>query len=249
VRAELARLAGLAGLAVTLFAVSACGPVTAVQPGVPASRPAPPGGEVSPSPIKRGSYVATARTESVAVRAIPGGKVTRRLSSPTASGAPLVLLVLHRRAGQLEVALPVRPNGSTGWIDSTAVDLAVTPYRLVVSREHHWLDVEYQGRRSAHYPIGVGRAVTPTPPGRYFLTELIRPRDPHGVYGPFAFGLSAFSETLTSFAGGPGQIGLHGTDAPRGLGHDVSHGCLRVSDAVIRHLAATLPLGTPVEIR
>ncbi len=44
-------------------------------------------------------------------------------------------------------------------------------------------------------------------------------------------------------------MGLHGTDAPHGLGTDISHGCIRVANDVITELAGQLPLGTPVDIR
>ncbi len=83
---------------------------------------------------------------------------------------------------------------------------------------------------------------------RFYLTELLSQPDLDGGYGPFAVGLSAFSPTLSGFAGGPGQLGLHGTDQPHLVGTDVSHGCLRVTNPVIVHLAHVLPLGTPVEI-
>jgi len=72
--------------------------------------------------------------------------------------------------------------------------------------------------------------------------------DPAGTYDPYAFGLSAFSDVLSSFGGGPGEIGLHGTDQPTSVGADVSHGCLRVSNATISELARVLPLGTRVII-
>ena len=54
---------------------------------------------------------------------------------------------------------------------------------------------------------------------------------------------------LQSFGGGPGQIGIHGTNEPGALGTDVSHGCVRISNASITKLARLLPLGTPVQIR
>jgi lipoprotein-anchoring transpeptidase ErfK/SrfK len=90
--------------------------------------------------------------------------------------------------------------------------------------------------------------VTPTPTGRYYLTDLLAPRNPAGFYGPYAFGLSAHSPVYTAFAGGDGQVGIHGTDQPELLGRDVSHGCLRVANDVIRRLAKLVPLGTPVLI-
>jgi len=96
--------------------------------------------------------------------------------------------------------------------------------------------------------IAKGKAISPTPTGRYYVTDLIRPPNPRGFYGPYALGLSAHSPVYTSFAGGNGQVGLHGTNQPSVLGTDVSAGCIRVSNRVITRLAKQLPLGTPVDI-
>jgi lipoprotein-anchoring transpeptidase ErfK/SrfK len=63
-----------------------------------------------------------------------------------------------------------------------------------------------------------------------------------------AFGTSAYSNVLTSFGGGNGKVGIHGTDSPSGLSTDVSQGCIRMSNADITGLANTLPLGTPVVV-
>ena len=60
--------------------------------------------------------------------------------------------------------------------------------------------------------------------------------------------MSAFSEVLSTFGGGPGQIGLHGTDDEASIGQSVSHGCIRLSNADITELAQLLPLGTPLTI-
>jgi lipoprotein-anchoring transpeptidase ErfK/SrfK len=197
---------------------------------------------------KGDSLVATAEAGRIKIHRSPDGPVGHTLSSPAGSAGPLVFLVLDERDGWLKVRLPIRPNGATGWVPADRVKLSTTPYRLVVSMKKHRLDLFQDGQRKARYPVGVGKSTTPTPPGEYYLAELIRPPDPHGVYGPYAFGLSAYSQTLTSFAGGPGQLGLHGTDEPDKVGTDVSHGCLRLKNAVITTLARTLPLGTPIQI-
>ena len=81
-----------------------------------------------------------------------------------------------------------------------------------------------------------------------YIKELLQPPNPNGPYGPFAYGLSGFSEVLTSFAGGPGALGIHGTNDPSSVGHPVSYGCIRMSNASISALARILPLGVPVEI-
>ena len=99
-------------------------------------------------------------------------------------------------------------------------------------------------------PIGVGTADTPSPSGIYYVKELLRPPSQDGPYGHYACGLSGFSNQLTSFAGGAGVIGIHGTNEPGSIGRDVSHGCIRVNNGVIDRMVNDIgiPLGTPVEI-
>jgi lipoprotein-anchoring transpeptidase ErfK/SrfK len=53
---------------------------------------------------------------------------------------------------------------------------------------------------------------------------------------------------LSSFGGGPGQIGLHGTDDAASIGSAASHGCVRMTNDDITALAQLLPLGTPITI-
>jgi lipoprotein-anchoring transpeptidase ErfK/SrfK len=97
-------------------------------------------------------------------------------------------------------------------------------------------------------PVGIGRKNTPTPSGLYYTKELLRPPNPDGPYGAYAYGLSGFSNVLSRFDGGDGVIGIHGTNDPSGLGKDVSHGCIRMSNAGVTKLARILPLGVPIEI-
>jgi hypothetical protein len=72
--------------------------------------------------------------------------------------------------------------------------------------------------------VGLGKNTTPTPGGVFYLEELLRPSDPNGAYGPYAYGLSGFSNVLHEFVGGDGQIGIHGGQdaASRRPGSDVT---------------------------
>jgi lipoprotein-anchoring transpeptidase ErfK/SrfK len=162
---------------------------------------------------------------------------------------PLVFLVEEVRGAWVHAYLPTRPNRSTGWLRRADVRLATTEYRIRVQLRRHRLTLFSGARAILSAPIAKGRAVSPTPTGRYYVTDLLRPPDPNGFYGPYALGLSAHSPVYTSFAGGDGQVGLHGTDRRSVLGRDVSHGCIRVANAVITRLARLVPLGTPIEIR
>jgi hypothetical protein len=195
------------------------------------------------------SIVATAVTRSVPIYRSPSApRPFARLSNPTAVGAPLVFLVQSRRQGWEHVFLPIRPDGSTGWVKDRNVSLAWNPYSLEASLQAHKLVLKKDGRVAARFPAAVGRSVLPTPTGRYYIVELLKQPNPHGAYGPYAFGTSAFSKVLYHFGGGPGQIGIHGTDEHGSVGHSVSHGCIRLRNRDIVRLAHLLPLGTPVTI-
>lgn len=200
-------------------------------------------------PHRGASIVATAIAATVPIFHSPGARRPfRTLASPTTVGEPLVFLVRGRRPGWESVYLPVRPDGSTGWIRDQDVTLAWNPFNLRVRLGPRVLVVRKSGSVIARYRVGVGRTVLPTPTGRYYIVELLKQPDPKGLYGPYAFGTSAFSHVLYSFGGGPGQIGIHGTNDPSSVGRSVSHGCIRLSNAAITRLAQELPLGTPVTI-
>jgi lipoprotein-anchoring transpeptidase ErfK/SrfK len=195
------------------------------------------------------STVAQASGASVAIYDNPGADATQLLTNPQPSGAPLVFLVQDDQRDWLHVLLPVRPNGSTGWIRRTEVTISQHTFRIVVQLSAHQITV-YQGPTIIdEEPIGVGTHDTPTPGGLYYTKELLQPPDPNGPYGPYAYGLSGYSNVLTSFAGGDGVIGIHGTNDPTLLGKDVSHGCIRMSNQGIETLAGILPLGVPVDIQ
>ncbi|MCU1487465.1 MAG: ErfK/YbiS/YcfS/YnhG family protein [Actinomycetia bacterium] len=174
------------------------------------------------------------------------------LADRNENGAPQTLLVRAERAlgGErwFQVLLPIRPNGSSGWVRSTQVHLVGLPYRLVVDQKAFRLEVFRGEELLRSIAIGVGTDQTPTPGGTYYIKELLRPPDQDTVYGHYVFGLSGFSNVLVDWPGG-GVLGIHGTNDPdHALGHQVSHGCIRMRNDDIEYLATLLPLGTPVVI-
>jgi len=163
----------------------------------------------------------------------------------------LVLLALEVGSAWTQVQLPVRPNGSTGWVRSCAVSLSGHDFSIDIALADHQIVVTDGDREVLRSAVGVGRADRPTPGGDYFTTELLRPPDPDGLYGPYAYGLSGYSDVLMDFRGGQGVIGVHGTNEPDLVGTDVSSGCIRLpNEQIIRMVEQIgLPLGTPVTIR
>lgn len=170
------------------------------------------------------------------------------LSNPLPSGGPLTFLVQENTSGWVRVLLPVRPNQSQGWVRASDVSLRRVDYRMTVSTRRHELTVYEKGRVVLRAPVGLGAGTTPTPGGVFYLKELLKPSNPKGAYGPYAFGLSGYSPVLYDFGGGQGELGIHGTNDPKSLGRSVSHGCIRVRNDVITKLAKLLPLGVPVQI-
>ncbi|MGI8803870.1 MAG: L,D-transpeptidase [Solirubrobacteraceae bacterium] len=233
------------GLALAIVALAGCGSST-----IPATTTAPlPPPAPIPAPVPGDSLVAQAAQRSVAVFARPGAaRPAESLASPNPYGFRRLFLVRRMVPGWLDVYLPMRPNGVTGWVRRQDVALVPDPYSLVIDLRRHRITVRRRGLVIDRAPIGVGQAVTPTPSGVYFLTELFRLTDAGGPYGPYGFGLSAYSNVLHQFAGADGQIGIHGTNDPAGIGSDVSHGCIRMANTEITRLARLLPLGTPVRI-
>ena len=244
----------LLALAAATLLLAACAPAADPPRGTsPSASPSATRGfrhlTSSPSPVRAfTSYAVDARGAQVAVHASPGGRVTHRLANPQPSGAPLVFLLDREQGAWLRVHLPVRPNGSTGWVRRRDVNVRGVTYRIDVLRGAHELRLYQHGELVRRFPVAIGTRDTPTPGGTFYLKELLRPPDPDGDYGPYAYGLSGFSNVLTSYNGGDGVIGIHGTNDPSSVGRDVSHGCIRLRNADVTYLAKRLPLGTPVRI-
>jgi hypothetical protein len=148
----------------------------------------------------------------------------------------------------LQVMLPGRPDGSTGWIAQEGTRELVTGWRIMVDLAARRLRVYHDGRTVRTFQAVIGKPSTPTPTGQFFVEETVQMPAGHPG-GPFALALSARSNALQKFEGGPGQIAIHGRENLGGtLGAAESHGCVRLATASIDWLAARIDPGTPVKI-
>jgi L,D-transpeptidase catalytic domain len=148
----------------------------------------------------------------------------------------------------LRVLLPGRPNGAAGWIAAQGTRRSVTGWRLRVALGERRVRVYRDGRLLRSFGAVVGKPSTPTPTGRFFVEETLQ-MSVGEPGGPFALALSARSDVLQEFEGGPGQIALHGRDNLGGtLGAAESHGCMRLATASIDWLAQRIGPGVPVTI-
>lgn len=170
------------------------------------------------------------------------------------TGSQTVLPVLQTARGPaggrwLRVRLPMRPNSASGWVPADTGRIRRTPWRIIVHRGAHRALILQGGKVKASYPIVVGHPATPTPLGAFFVVEKIRVA-PGVTEGPWALATSAYSNVLHEFAGGPGQVALHGIvglSAP--LGTSASHGCIRFGNEAITWIATHVDNGTPVMVQ
>jgi lipoprotein-anchoring transpeptidase ErfK/SrfK len=159
----------------------------------------------------------------------------------------------HRTGGNgvrwLKVRLPGRPNNSTGWIRKARTTRSQTNWHVVVDLSDRRVTVYRRGKAVRAFSAVIGAAGTPTPRGKYFVEETVALTTRY-VGGPYALALSARSYVLQEFAGGPGQIAVHGVWNVGGrMGTAVSHGCVRLDTAAITWIGQRIGPGVPVTIR
>jgi lipoprotein-anchoring transpeptidase ErfK/SrfK len=187
------------------------------------------------------------------------GRGRRRTTIPTTTswdGGPVALLVLGARVlpdgtTWLRVLLPQRPNGSSAWIDSNLVRLTRTPWRIDVSTERRTVTLLRGGRVVYSWLAVVGKPSTPTPRGLFAVYMRVPQPSPDDFVGTWALMLTAFSDVLRSFDGGPGEVAIHGRGGASlldPLGSARSHGCIRIDNSAIDVLARDAAEGTPVRI-
>jgi lipoprotein-anchoring transpeptidase ErfK/SrfK len=185
-------------------------------------------------------------------------QVVGTFSKTTDYKQPRTLLALNTQGDWFQALLPMRPPTSSykdgepmGWVKATDVIPASTDYEIHISVSQHSITLLKQGQPVVG-PVGVvvGKDSTPTPIGKFYITDPVDLQSrPNGAYGAYALGLSAYSEVLKTFNGGPGQIAIHGNGQLNTVGQNLSNGCIRLFNNDILEIAKTVPLGTPVIIQ
>jgi lipoprotein-anchoring transpeptidase ErfK/SrfK len=210
-------------------------------------------GAVLPLGSEKVAYAGIAAHGVVAYRT-PGGAPVARFGAQNANGYQTVLgitgaLVTKSCAARwYHVQLPVKPNGSTGWVRARTLAVATVATRISIDVSARRLTLYDHGGVVLTAPVAVGSPATPTPLGRYYVNQRLVPEDPRGPFGPGAMGISAFSNVLTGWTQG-GPVAIHGTNEPWSIGHAVSNGCIRLPNAILNRIWPLAVAGTPVIIR
>jgi len=155
------------------------------------------------------------------------------------------LPIIGRDANWIHVRLPSRPDGATAWIPGDGLRTAKTNWAVQISLSKGTMKVTKGGATMGKWPIGQGKASTPTPVGQTFL--LAGFVDPTQTFSPVIYALGTHSHTLDTFGGGPGTVAVHGWPTKAGRIGKVSHGCVRVPDGALATFKK-LPSGTPIDI-
>ena len=140
------------GAAVLALSLTACS-----SAGDPAPSSSPAGASTTPQPVisasaapstpaeQAGSLIAQAPDSSLTVYVEPDGDEQQTVEAADVltvpEQTPLVFLVKDREPGWVELYLPVRPNGTTGWVPESAVSLSSTTFEVVVSLADYELTV------------------------------------------------------------------------------------------------------------
>ena len=191
-----------------------------------------------------------------AIRSRPSmrSKAVAKLHWNTEDGVPEVYVVLRsaldrKQRAWLQIRIPGRPNGRKGWVrEEKLSNLKTIQTQLTIDRRRLKATLRKDGKRIWTSRVGVGKAGTPTPRGHFWIRERLSNLGGSPIYGPWAFGTSAYSNTLTDWPGG-GVVGIHGTNQPELIPGRPSHGCVRVPNWKISRLAKLMPVGTPVRIK
>ena len=169
-------------------------------------------------------------------------------NNPTYYKNPLVVEVLENQGEWMKVLITARPNHTTGWIKADDVTIAATDFRLELDLSSYHLKVFKGAEVFLETDVVIGKDSTPTPLGRFFITEKIKNQSDTGIYGAWILPINGYSETLDTFDNGLPQIAFHGTNQPELVGTKSSNGCVRIPNEAVTRIADAVPAGTPIEI-
>ncbi|MDX6655664.1 MAG: hypothetical protein QOH62_457 [Solirubrobacteraceae bacterium] len=181
-----------------------------------------------------------------ALRARPGGKVLSRLRMRTEFGSAQILAVARVRGRWFAVRTAALPNGRIGWISADDAKLLRETWALEIDLSRRRLIAHHKGRRAFSIPVAIGNPATPTPTGRFGVTDRLRMSGT--TYGCCALALTGHQPHIPQGWGGGTRIAIHGTPNEGSIGAPASHGCLRASTSGMHRLMAVIPLGTTVHI-
>jgi lipoprotein-anchoring transpeptidase ErfK/SrfK len=185
--------------------------------------------------------------QSVALRSRPGGAAVATAADRTEFGSPRVLGVVRRRGAWLGVTTPDRPNGTLAWIRrDRRVTLRRTAVSVRVDLSRRTLAVRRGGRVLTRATVAIGMPGSPTPTGRFAVTDKLSGPRFSASYGCCILALSGTQPNPPPGWSGGNRLAIHGTYGP--VGSPTSAGCVRAANPDMERLMRLVPAGAPVFI-
>jgi hypothetical protein len=199
---------------------------------------------------ERGDVVAVVR-RPLALREAPSyeSDALALIGKRTEFDSPRVLAVSGREGDWLRVIATELPNGRRGYVPMSAVQLVGSEWRVTADLSERRVTVLRAGRVVRRFPVAVGGAGTPTPVGRFAVTDKVRFTGGSQAYGCCAIALSGRQPNIAQGWSGGDRLAIHGTRLSSTIGAAASLGCLRARDEDARWLLDRVLLGTVVEFR
>jgi hypothetical protein len=188
---------------------------------------------------------------SVPLRAAPGARPVARAGPRTEFGSPTALAVAARRGRWLGVETSAVPNARLAWVDGRSPTLAPRRTRMSLHVDLERLRLTLlDGRRVVERArVGAGGPSSPTPTGRFAVTDKLSGGRFSPAYGCCVLALSGRQPNPPPGWGGGDRLAIHGTNSPSTIGARASAGCVHARDKDLEPLMRRVPLGTPVFIR
>ncbi len=175
---------------------------------------------------------------------VRSGRELERIAARTQFGSPQTFPVTRVLPGpRYRVLLD---DGRTGWIRPArgTFTLSRTRVSLDVDLSTRLLRVHRGNRVTRSVRVGIGAPGTPTPIGRFAVTDKLDGAAFSPVYGCCILALSAHQNHLPAGWTGGNLIAIHGGST----GGAISNGCVHAATADLRYLMRVVPLGTPVVV-
>jgi lipoprotein-anchoring transpeptidase ErfK/SrfK len=192
--------------------------------------------------------VATATRPLVDVFADPtSAHAAQTLAHPTPSGAPLTFLVEAEWNGWLRVMLPGPPAGSRGWVAADQVELNEVDGNITIDLDQRRLVYERNGQAEVQIPVSVGYMDAPAT-GPTYVTEVLALSSRSETYGSHVLVLGGAANGPDQLYRGKDLVAVHGISDDALVGRQLPSGSVAVTSMDARHLAETVPAGTPVAV-
>jgi lipoprotein-anchoring transpeptidase ErfK/SrfK len=221
-------------------------PSTATLSQAPRGPDAPTAPAPATTPAKLAGPLAFHVEHRTQLRTAPGGKMVATIATKTEFKSPTILAVAGRKPGWVHVRTSVEAH-PTGWLPLKAGALFSEPRSIVIDLSRRTLAVFHRGKQTDTYKVAIGTDATPTPIGKFAITDRLEVR-PGTDYGCCILALTAHQSKILQGWGGGDRVAIHATPELSAIGHQVSHGCVRASDAALYRLMAQMRLGAPVTV-